>query len=37
VDVEDLSGRTRRDEATLVRRTAHPPKLTPEAADLWKK
>jgi hypothetical protein len=37
VDAEDLTGRTRRDEATLVRRTAHPPKLTPEAADLWKK
>jgi hypothetical protein len=37
VEAEDAAGRTRRDETTLVRRTPHPPKLTPETTDLWKK
>ena len=37
IEAEDLAGRTRHDGATLVRRAPHPPKLTPEAADLWKR
>jgi hypothetical protein len=37
VVAEDLAGRTRRDAATVVKRAAHAPKLTPEATDLWKK
>lgn len=37
VEAEDLAGRTRQAETTLLRRTPHPPRLTPETADLWKK
>ena len=37
VEAEDLAGRTRHDGTTLLRRSPHPPKLTPEATDLWKK
>jgi hypothetical protein len=36
VEAEDLAGRTRHDATTVVRRTAHAPKLTPEVTDLWK-
>jgi hypothetical protein len=36
VEAEDLAGRTRRDGNVLLRRSPHPPKLTPEATDLWK-
>jgi hypothetical protein len=37
IEAEDLAGRTRHDAATLLRRAPPPPKLTPEATDLWKK
>jgi hypothetical protein len=37
VETEDMTGRTRKESTTLVRRPARPPKLTPEPAELWKK
>ncbi len=37
VDAEDVAGRTRRDQSTLVRRSSEPPMLAPETGDLWKK
>jgi len=37
VEAEDVAGRTRRDQSTLVRRSSQPPMLAPETGDLWKK
>jgi hypothetical protein len=36
VQAEDVSGRTRRESTTLVRRPVRPPKLAPEPVELWK-
>jgi hypothetical protein len=37
VQAEDLAGRTRGASTTVVRRSARPPRLAPEPAELWKK